>query len=75
MRGLHRVCTLSSNSFTEQRGNMPSTGLQIDLWEGRWLMVELAEDMSSILISHTVLTVTSEISNFSSAKVTLHSQT
>lgn len=45
---------------------MPSTELQIDLWDGRWLMVELAEDMSSSLISHTVLTVTSEISNFSS---------
>lgn len=53
---------------------MPSTGLQIDLWDGRWLMVELAEDMSSILITHMVLTTISEISNFSSAKVTLHSQ-
>lgn len=53
---------------------MPSTGLQIDLWDGRWLMVEVSEDMSSILITHMVLTTISEISNFSSAKVTLHSQ-
>lgn len=69
MRGLHRECTLSSNSFTEQERNMSSTALHIDLLNGRWLMAELAEDMGSILITHMVFTI---ICNPSSRKSNRH---